>query len=59
MTPMDGAGLTLLLGTWSGESLRVAGHRALAPIPHRADAHWWLTAETTTPIRLRAPGLDR
>ncbi|SLM94165.1 hypothetical protein FM105_04000 [Brevibacterium yomogidense] len=56
---MDGAGLTLLLGTWSGESLRVAGHRALAPIPHRADAHWWLTAETTTPIRLRAPGLDR
>ncbi|SMY12221.1 FHA domain-containing protein [Brevibacterium jeotgali] len=51
----DAAGPTLLLGSWSADSLRLAGHGALAPIPHRADAHWWLAAGTATPIRPLTP----
>lgn len=60
-SPMHGQqqGPTLLLGSWSEESLRSAGHRALAPIPHQAGAHWWVSDDTAIPIRVtpasRAP----
>ncbi|SMX80899.1 FtsK/SpoIIIE family protein [Brevibacterium sp. Mu109] len=47
-------GPTLLLGPWSEESLRSAGHRALSPIPRHADAHWWVTGDTALPIRTRS-----
>ena len=49
----DAAGPTLLLGPWSESSLRMAGHRSLAPIPHDADAQWWIAGGTATPIRLQ------
>lgn len=48
------AGPTLLLGPWSENSLRMAGHRNLAPIPHDADAYWWIAGGIATPIRLRS-----
>lgn len=53
-SPMRGQqrGPTLLLGSWSEESLRSAGHRALAPIPRHAGAHWWVTGDGAIPIRV-------
>ncbi len=47
-------GPALLLGSWSAESLRSAGHRTLAPIPGHAGVHWWVTGDTAIPIRLRS-----
>lgn len=64
-TSPDAAGPTLLLGTWSEDALRLAGHRSRAPIPNAADAHWWITGDTAAPIRLwsrtplRARSADR